>query len=273
VTEVPEHLLKKAAEARARLTGEGGDAAASDDAPAAAPASTAPVPTAAAVPAEPEPEPEPVPDSEWVAAAKARKTIPVWVMPVLLFLPIWAIYYVGYLERPPVTGGLAFEGAEIYSQCAGCHGAGGGGGTGRQLSDGEVTRTFPHGITAGGYDGLAGQIAWVANGSNGTAEIEGTTTYGDPERLGNPHVINGAGSMAGFAAGLNVETLGAVVFHERAEFGNLEPDIVIEELELIEEWIHVMEEEGTDIVGISYDTVHETLNEARGKLGVETASE
>jgi len=275
VTEVPEHLLKKAAEARARLTGEGGDTDASADAPAAAaPASTAPVPAAAAVPAEPEPEPEPVPDSEWVAAAKARKTIPVWVMPVLLFLPIWAIYYVGYLERPPETGGLAFEGEEIYAQCAGCHGAGGGGGTGRQLSDGEVTLTFPAGITAGGYDGLAGQIAWVANGSNGTAEIENATIYGDPDRVGGARGISSLGSMASFADGLNVETLGAVVFHERAQFGNLEPDTVIEELELIEEWIHVIEEEGIDIVGISYDTVHETLNEARSTLGVEeTASE
>lgn len=271
MTEVPEHLLKKAAEARARLTGEGG-AAASDDAPAATeatPASTAPVPAAAAVPAEPEPEPEPEPDSPWVEAAKARKTIPVWVMPVLLFLPIWAIYYVGYLERPPVTGGLAFEGEEIYAQCAGCHGGGGGGGTGRQLNEGEVLLTFPYGVTDGGYDGLAGQIAWVANGSSGTAALEGGPNYGDPDRPGGAHVIGGGGNMAGFAAGLSVEELGAVVFHERSQFGNMEADAVVEELELIEEWIHVMEEEGIDTVGIPYDTVHETLETARANLGGE----
>jgi mono/diheme cytochrome c family protein len=219
------------------------------------------------VPAEPDPEPEPVPDSEWVAAAKARKTIPVWVMPVLLFLPFWAIYYVGYLERPPVEGGLAFEGEEIYAQCAGCHGAGGGGGTGRQLSEGEVILTFPAGVTDSGYDGLAGMIAWVANGSNGTREIEGGTTYGDPDRPGGAHVIGGGGVMAGFAGGLDPETLGAVVFHERAQFGGLEPDVVIEELELIEAWITVMEEEGVDIVGIPYDTVHETLETARANIG------
>jgi mono/diheme cytochrome c family protein len=269
VTEVPEHLLKKAAEARARLTGEGGgDAGASDDAPTAAPASTTPVPAAAALPAEPEPEPEPVPDTPWAAAAKARKTIPVWVMPVLLFLPIWAIYYVGYLERPPAEGGLAVEGEEIYAQCAGCHGGGGGGGTGRQLNEGQVLLTFPYGVTGSGYDGLAGMIAWVAKGSTGVADIDGGPNYGDPDRPGGAQVIGGEGVMAGFAAGLNVEELGAVVFHERAQFGDMEPDAVIEELELIEEWIEVMEEEGIDIVGIPYDTVHETLETARGNLGM-----
>lgn len=74
--------------------------------------------------------------------------------------------------------------------------------------------------------------------------------------------------MAGFAAGLNVEELGAVVFHERAQFGQLEPDVIIEELELIEEWIHVMEEEGIEIESIPYDTVHETLETARANLGI-----
>lgn len=268
MTEIPEHLLKKAAEARARLSGD--DTAAADDAPAAAaaPASTAPVP-AAAVPAVPEPEPEPVPDTAWVAAARSRKTIPVWVMPVLLFLPIWAIYYVGYLERPPTIGGLAFEGEEVYAQCAGCHGGGGGGGAGRQLNGGEVLLTFPYGITDSGYDGLAGQIAWVANGSNGTRDIDGGPNYGDPDRPGGAHVIGGGGLMAGFAAGLSVEELGAVVFHERAQFGNMEPDAVIEELELIEEWIVVMEEEGIELDGLPYDTAHETLETARANLGGE----
>ncbi len=143
VTEVPEHLLKKAAEARARLSGQGGDEAS----PAAAPAAdTTPVAAAAATPApipEPELPAEPEPEAPYVTAAKARKTIPVWVMPVLLFLPIWAIYYVGYLERPPAEGGLAVEGTEVYGTCAGCHGGGGGGGSGRVLNGGEVNRTFP----------------------------------------------------------------------------------------------------------------------------------
>ncbi len=274
MTEVPEHLLKKAAEARARLTGEGGDdagesASTPDAAPAASPVAAAPVP---AVVPEPEPPAEPEPDSPSVEAAKARKTIPVWVMPVLLFLPIWAIYYVGYLERPPAVGGLAFEGAEVYATCAGCHGAGGGGGSGRQLSDGEVTATFPGGESA--YDGLAGQIAWVANGSAATATLEDSAIYGDPDRPGGAHQIGAVlGQMAGFGS-LSLEELVAVVFHERSSFGTLTADQVAEELELLEEFIQVREELGDDeIAGETVAEVNETLNEARAALGINVASE
>jgi hypothetical protein len=270
VTEVPEHLLKKAAEARARLTGEGSDAA-SDDAPAAgaAPASTAPVPAAAAAPAEPEPEPEPVPDAPYVAAGKARKTIPYWVMPVLLFLPIWAIYYVGYLENPPATGGLAFEGAEVYSTCAGCHGGGGGGGSGRQLNDGEVLRTFPVGITSTGYDGLAGHIGWVANGTTATGSLEGTAVYGDPDRASGARTVGSFGTpMAGFGASLSAEELAAVVFHERSQFGGdlIDADIIFEELHVLEEFVHVVEEEGVSIEGLTVAEIHELLEKAREHL-------
>ncbi|MEM7141547.1 MAG: hypothetical protein AAF548_10990 [Actinomycetota bacterium] len=278
MTEVPEHLLKKAAEARARLTGEGGDTAPADEAPAAeaAPAAAAPVPAAAAaVPAEPEPEPE-VPDAPYVAAAKARKTIPVWVMPVLLFLPFWAIYYVGYLENPPVTGGLAFEGEEMYVTCAGCHGGGGGGGSGRQLNDGEVLRTFPVGITADGYDGLAGMIAWVANGSELTRSLEGMSTYGDPAREGGPHVIAGElGPMSGFGAIWDVEQLASAVFHERSQFGGdlIDADLIVEELELLEEFIHVAEEDGIEhLDGMTVAQISEMLDAARAKVGGDEAA-
>ncbi len=269
MTEIPEHLLKKAAEARARLSGDDAAAPADDAAPASTPA---PAPAAAvpAVVAEPEPPAVPEPDAPWVAAAKARKTIPVWVMPVLLFLPIWAIYYVGYLERPAATGGLAVEGAEIYATCAGCHGVGGGGGSGRALNDGQVTATFPNGITAGGYDGLAGQIAWVANGSAGTAELEGAATYGDPERVGGAHQIGAVlGNMAGFGASLSIEELVAAVFHERAQFGNLDAAQVEEELALLEEFIVIREESGDDdLVGETVEEISADLDEARAALGI-----
>jgi mono/diheme cytochrome c family protein len=271
VTEIPEHLLKKAAEARARLSGDD-SAAPSDDrapagdaTPAAAPA--APVP---AVVAEPEPPAVPEPDTPWVAAAKARKTIPVWVMPVLLFLPIWAIYYVGYLERPPATGGLAVEGAEVYATCAGCHGVGGGGGSGRQLSDGQVTATFPNGITASGYDGLAGQIAWVANGSAGTGQLEGASTYGDPERAGGARQIGAVlGNMAGFGDSLSVEELVAAVFHERSQFGTLDESQVEEELALLEEFVVIREESGdAELAGETVEEISADLDEARAALGI-----
>jgi mono/diheme cytochrome c family protein len=272
VTEIPEHLLKKAAEARARLTGEGGDAAAGESTAAgeATPAVASPAASVPAVPVEPEVPAVPEPEAPYVTAAKARKTIPVWVMPVLLFLPVWAIYYVGYLERPPEVGGLAVEGAEVYAAtCAGCHGSGGGGGSGRQLNDGFVTATFP-GADITGYDGLAGQIAWVANGSAGTADLENSTTYGDPARVGGAHVIGGAlGNMSGFGPSLTLEELVAAVFHERSSFGDLSPEQIEEELLVLEEFVTAREELGdTELSGETVEAVSGGLDEARATLGI-----
>lgn len=272
MTEVPEHLLKRAAEARSRLSGE----PAPDTGDTAAPAtgeSTTPVPAAAATPATPaEPTPEPVvPDAPYVAAAKARKTIPFWVMPVLLFLPIWAIFYVGTLENPPITTGLAIEGAEVYASCSGCHGGGGGGGSGRQLNGGEVTLTFPDPATSpSGYDGLAGQIAWVANGTAATQELEGGAGYGDPDRPGGQHEYGGTGAnMGGFGNVLSLEELVAVVYHERAAFGALPSEVLAEELEVLEEFIVLREEAGdTEIEGETVAEIHEQLEEVRTELGV-----
>ena len=119
MTEVPEHLLKKAAEARARLSGQAPPDAGESAAPSSeSAADTAPVPatTAAPAPAVPEEPAAPEPVAPYVEAAETRKKVPVWIVPVLVFLPFWAIFYVGYLENPPAAPeGLAYEGAEIYS--------------------------------------------------------------------------------------------------------------------------------------------------------------
>ena len=113
MTELPEHLLKRAAEARARLTGEGGGGG--DAAPAATPSVATPV--VAASPAVPEEPKAPEPVAPYIEAGLNRKTIPAWIIPVLLFLPMWAIYYVGYLENPPAdAGGLLVEGG-TYVLC------------------------------------------------------------------------------------------------------------------------------------------------------------
>lgn len=280
MTEVPEHLLKKAAEARARLTGQappdGGDAApAGGDAPAA----SAPVPAVAPAPtpAVPEEPAAPEPVAPYVEAAERRKTLPVWIIPVLLFLPIWAIYYVGYLENPPAEPeGLAFEGAEIYTgQCAACHGGGGGGGSGRQLNGGEVLMTFPSLASGADYDGLAGMIHWVANGSAGSDPLG----YGDPDRSGGQRVPGSFGAqMAGFAS-LSPEQLVAVVYHERHSFGD---DLFTDdgdeiELHVLEEVVHVMEELGvTSFEDASLETIQSWVDEARVKVaedGLEFASE
>ena len=268
MTEVPEHLLQRAAEARARLTGApapesgGGDGG---DAPAAAPvpAAAAPDPTPA-VPEEPK-APEPV--APYVEAGMRRKTLPVWIIPVLIFLPFWAIYYVGYLENPTVTGGFAFEGEEVYgAQCAGCHGGSGGGGTGRALSGGEVITTFP-----ATDEGVAQMVHWVASGTAGAEN----GVYGDPARSGGQREAGSFGVMGGFGGSLSAEELAAVVYHERAAFGDLDDATIEHELHLLEELVHVVDEAGESFDGASLDDVRSWVEAAAAKIGAdgETAAE
>lgn len=182
MTEVPEHLLKRSQDRRAALgLGGGGDAGGSA-APAAS-ASTEVEPSAGAAPAAaaaaaPVPEvvkePEPVP--AYVQASLDRKRIPIWAMPVLAFLPVWAVIYAQTLSPPPKTELSQLDlGAQIYSQCAGCHGGSGGGGAGRPLADGEVLKTFPN---------IAGQLEFIRLGSKG---FEGQDHYGNPDREGGAH--------------------------------------------------------------------------------------
>jgi len=241
VTEIPEHLLARAKKARAARSGADSSADASTAAEPTPKASPAVVP-AASVPAEPE-KPEPV--APYVQAAKSRKILPVWIMPVLLFLPIWAIFYVGFLERPPAAPtGLAFVGDEVYNTqgCAGCHGATGQGGSGRQLNKGEVLLTFPDlqaqvdaGVSAP-FDGLAGQISWVINGTAGTRQVVGGA-YGNPQRPGGQHGTGSFGTMGAFGPSLSIEQLVAVVHYERVTHGRLDAAAAEAEQLVLEEFV------------------------------------
>jgi mono/diheme cytochrome c family protein len=221
LTEVPEHLLKRSRDRRSALGLGGGDSGASEAAPAAAtsaavePAATAaPAPTAAAAtPVEAAPAPPPfVPP--YVEAAQTRKKVPLWVMPVLLFLPLWGVLYAQTFSDAP-GGELTQldEGAAIYAaQCASCHGGGGAGGVGRQLSDGEVLKTFPT---------IEGQLEYVALGTDGYGSGQ---PYGDPAREGGPHVAGSFGIMPAFGEQLTAEELLAVVRYEREVLGGEEPE-------------------------------------------------
>lgn len=213
MTEIPEHLLERSKARRAALgllkDGETASSTtpvkAGDDA-AAPVAAAAPAARAAAAPAPVAIKaPEPVPP--YVAAALARKKMPVWIVPVLLFLPIWMILYVGTLERPPLVdaGILAGGGTEYSGKCASCHGGSGGGGVGRQLNNGEVLLTFP---TA------AEHVWWIVNGSNAVGV---GSPYGNPDRPGGQRVA--AGGMAGWASTLSAQDLIAVVYYERIRHG------------------------------------------------------
>jgi mono/diheme cytochrome c family protein len=205
LTEIPPHLLERSKSRRAALgllkEGETASAApvrASEAAPA--PAKTAAsAPAAAAAPA-PVKAPEPPP--AYVAAALARKKLPFWVAPVLLFLPVWTFLYVGTLERPTAAAtGLLAEGESVYAaRCASCHGATGGGGVGPALANGAVIQTWPN---------ASDHVWWVANGSAAVAKGD---TYGSAGRVS-------AGGMPAFGATISAKELLAAVYYERVHFG------------------------------------------------------
>ncbi len=205
MTEIPEHLLKRSKAAKSG--GKSADAGAeASSAPVAAEAAAAPV---AAAPAanlpnlDPEPEP-PKPVPHFVAASNARKRIPIWVLPVIAALPVWAYSFAGTMQEVETEDELLIDAALVYGSCSGCHGGTGGGGVGYQLSDGEVLATFPDVID---------QMVHVARGS---AEISGQE-YG-AEREDGVRVSGGRGrgAMPGQLASLNMLELEMVTFHERA---------------------------------------------------------
>jgi mono/diheme cytochrome c family protein len=222
LTEVPEHLLRRSRERREALglSSGGGDAGA---APAPEPADAGAVekaeapaaaaPAAAPVAAEPPPPPPPEPLPPYVEAAQRRKRIPVWVAPVLVALPLWAVIYAGSLgvhegETDPVLA----EGGQIYAaQCAACHGPQGQGlGNFPQLSGGEVLLTFPD---------RSEQVEWVRLGSVGWGIGE---PYGDPDREGGQRTADPG--MPGFENTLDDEQLLAVVRYTREVLNDEETD-------------------------------------------------
>lgn len=236
MTEIPEHLLKRSKSAKSKGGGSDASAAVPPEgsgsaapAPAAAPATPekAPlVPTADLPNLDPEPEP-PRPEPAYVAAAKARKKIPVWAIPVVAALPIWAWSYAGTLQQPEVEDPLFTEGALFYTEagCSGCHGAAGGGGTGHQLSAGSVLETFPEPID---------QIVHVARGS---AAIQGET-YGAVRADGSQHTAGSLGQMPAQEGQIPMVELEMIVFHERAVLSGEDTSS-----DAYQEWMDRMREE------------------------------
>jgi len=233
LTEIPEHLLKRSRERRAALglptdggegtpaeggAAEGGGAVPAPVAPstpAAAPAAAAPV--GRAKPATPPAAPPPRPDPPYVAAAKARPKIPWWAMPVVGLLPLWVLLYAWALKPSEKTvAGPLGEGKTVFATCASCHGSTGGGGVGRQLSNGEVLKTFPK---------LEDQASLVYTGS---APYSGKV-YGDPNRAGGPHQggsFNGSfmpQQGAKYGGALTDAEIIAVVCHERFTISGASP--------------------------------------------------
>lgn len=202
MTEIPEHLLKRSKERRSAIGGGG------DDEGASAPSDAAPVAAAAATPAvaAPAPTPEPIkapePDRPEVAAAKSRRRIPYWAMPVLVGLPLWAYVYQGTLEPKPVAADTPFALGEAgYAKCAACHGASGGGVSGPPLT--HVLDTWPD---------YRDHLLWVKLGSTDWP----ADTYGATG-------VTKAGGMPGHADTLTEAELAEIVLYERIQFGGMDP--------------------------------------------------
>ena len=212
MVEVPEHLLQRSKDRRKDLGASTGDEPAAEVPPSettAAPAVAQPqAPAAASEPSlpelpdlEPEPEPQPEPVKPWVQAALTRKKIPVWAVPVLIFLPFWAIIFAGTLESPERDTEIIALGREVYEGnggCAGCHGAEGGGGIGPALVGGEVLAAFVD---------WRDHVIWVVNGSPPAGQV-----YND----------QGEVSTAGMPANgdkLSAREILAVTYFERVELG------------------------------------------------------
>ncbi len=142
----------------------------------------------------------------YVRASLERKRIPLWVMPVLAFLPIWAVIYVNTLSKPysNVPTQLT-EGATVFANCSSCHGSQGEGGVGRQLNNGQVLETFPN---------IGDQLEFVWQGDVGTGI---GNVYGNPNRPGGPHIAGHFGNqkMPAWNGVLTQSDLLAVVRHER----------------------------------------------------------
>lgn len=209
MTEVPEHLLRRAKERRAAMTGEpaGGDDAPAGDAgsskavePAAA-ASPAPSGGGGSPAAPAAPVPPPYTGPPQLPPRKQR--VPAWAMPVLVALPLWAILYGGaFGERKSNEEGPVQLGATVYRSqgCSGCHGPAGTGGVGPAMTD--VVKTFPE---------FQDHVDWVKNGS---AEVKGQP-YGAEGKVAT-------GGMPPFP-NLTEEELTAVVCHERVTYGGESP--------------------------------------------------
>ena len=182
------------------------------DSPAAAAAPTPAVAAAEVVPATPDPVPP------WVEAAETRKKIPVWAVPVLAMLPLWAVIYAVTLDTPtPTELGPLEAGAEVYVDkgCAGCHGATGGGSGAIPALAGEdnVAKVFTR---------PADQVTWVALGTAGY-RAAGLDTYGTD----GAKTVGAAGTMPPWMDSLTAAELMDVVLHERVAFGEEEFDIEV----------------------------------------------
>ncbi len=218
MTEIPEHLLRRSRERRAALgLGGDGEGGGGDALPATTGASAAPATAAAATPAAApkakapaiieEPVVVPVHRAYVPPTGPHKPPVPLWVMPVLVAIPLWAFFFPAAFsnhKKAVVTDPITIGDQVYHSACSTCHGQNGEGGIGPALHGGAAALTFPT---------VADHINWVKNGSTGLAK---NAPYGDPNRTGGQHVAS-KNDMPGFAATLTPTQIADVVAYERTK--------------------------------------------------------
>jgi mono/diheme cytochrome c family protein len=133
-------------------------------------------------------------------------------MATLSLLPIWGFMYVqGLKPEAVVVAGPIGDGQKLYSTCATCHGATGGGGVGRPFVDGAVQETFPH---------IEDQLNLVYVGSQAYRD-NNVGPYGDPA-VG--HLGYNGSFMPAQKDNLTQAEILAVVCHERYDLGGVATD-------------------------------------------------
>ena len=109
MTEVPEYLFERSRQRRIALglledDGSGGGATV-DSSDGGGQASSGPSSADVIAAAKADAKLEQITETEieptWVSAARQRTKIPMWAMPVMFFLPLWAFVYVKLTEPPP----------------------------------------------------------------------------------------------------------------------------------------------------------------------------
>jgi mono/diheme cytochrome c family protein len=217
LTEIPEHLLRRSRERRAAL-GLGGDGEGGEEAGSAVPAKAEASPARAAgggAPAKAAPSKAPAVIEEPVVKAPYippptgphKLPVPLWVMPVLVAIPLWAFFFPGAFsnhKKAVVTDPITIGNQVYHSSCSTCHGSNGEGGVGPALHGGVAAITFPN---------VADHIAWVKNGSTGLAP---NAPYGDPNRAGGQHVASKR-DMPAFGSSLSATQIADVVAYERTK--------------------------------------------------------
>jgi mono/diheme cytochrome c family protein len=146
----------------------------------------------------------------YVAAAKARKRVPLWAVPIFPLLLVWGIVYVNAMQPPVNNHDPLAQGAVIYGKyCSGCHGATGGGGSGPSFNAGAVLKTFPK---------WGDQVQWVDIGATNWPN----PTYGATKKSTGNKAMPGFGPD-GNAGGLTCDQIALVVNYERVQLAGESP--------------------------------------------------